>query len=765
MNHHAEDTQHLIGTVIGNYRLIELIGRGSMSDVYLAKRADDIHDEVVALKTTRAWGDPNELHARMKRERKILSQFTHPNIATFIDGGSVEASRVETSSGETKNTENQRPYFVLEYIKGQNIISWSQQQDLDINVRLRLFLKVCSAVYAAHSKLILHRDIKPSNILINPQGEPKLLDFGIAKILDDSDNELLTRFESPMTPQYASPEQLKHHPLSVASDQYSLGVVLYELLTDNLPYRVDDKRSFNINADHKIPLPSAVVVDKTRAKRLKGDLDAIVIKTLNKDPDLRYSSVKELASDIQCFLENKTVRAQPPSVFYSTAQFFKRNRARVIMASGLLCVLLGVAVTQQIRIVNERNDAVSERDKYEQTQDFLFELFENTNPENLPTEDITARQLLHQGTELIEHKFSGQPQIKSAMLLAIGKAYYKLRLNDLAFKILSESLAIQNASGGRTDETRAITLSHLASLSIGEGKPEQAKQYIEESLRIFSQLENKNQHEWVLAHFLAGEVDYGLRNIEESTQHYLTALELNSKAFGEDDPFSTGIYANLSENYGYVFDFDQALVYNNLALEQARKTPRESEFHLPKIYNVQGVIYWWKDNLPQALNSFHLAINKHLELYGEHTPSVVEDYMNAATIYNKLGEFEKSLEYFNKALDVLNFHNNKPILAKTYTSMGRPLISMNRIDDALENALKGLMIKEEIYADRSSEPFALSFHLLGTIHEAKGNIENAIDYYTRANAIRVKLYGDDNKWTKENAEAMLRLNAKQTAPE
>ncbi|VUD67364.1 Serine/threonine-protein kinase PknB [Thalassocella blandensis] len=751
----SNSTENMSGSTIGHYTLVKLIGKGSMSDVYLARRADGIHDELLALKTSRAWGNPQELHARMQRERKILSQFKHPNIAAFLDGG---------------NADNNRPYFVLEYVDGQPITQWCKQRKLPLNARLALFTQVCSAVFAAHSKLILHRDIKPSNILIDQNGIPKLLDFGIAKILDEDKEQMaLTQFESPMTPQYASPEQARHETLSVASDQYSLGILLYELITDELPYQVGNGNVLQTICDTPIPLPSAclaaqekrgILPDPQNLKRTRGDLDAIVMKAIDKNPDARYSSVEELSTDIQRFLENKTVFAQKASSLYTAQQFIKRHRSKVILGTGLLTLLVAIAATQQIRIVNERNQAIAERDKFEQTQEFLLNLFEHANPEGLPQENITARELLNRGTEMIRHKFTDQPEVKSAMLLAIGKAYFKLRLSDLAFDILSESLAIQNTLGAPANETRAVTLSHLAKLSINKGEPEQAERYIDESLSIFSALESKNTREWIFAYFMAGEVAYGLRNIDISTQYYQNALSLTQSNFGPDDAFITGIYANLSENYGYIFDFDQALKYNTLALQQAENTPLESEIHLPKIYNVQGVINWWQDDLGAALDSFNKAIDINIELYGEHTPSVVEDYMNIATIYSKLHEYANALIYFQKALDVLEHNDDQPILAKTYTSMGRPLLQLDKDEEALQKTLKGLEIKTKIYSDKFSEPFALSYHMLGAIYEKAGNSDLAIDYYTRANDIRVKLYGADNKWTKENAAGLLRLQSK-----
>ena len=450
----TDDSNELIGKIIGNYRIEKPIGKGGTAEVFLAFRNDDVHQQPVALKIIRGWGDTDELMARMKRERKILSQFKHPNIANFLDGG---------------NAKDGRPYFVLEYIKGIPITDYCNEKNLTLKERLALFIDVCSAVYAAHAKLTLHRDLKPANILVTDEGIPKLLDFGIAKILSDEEGSStqLTRFVSPMTPQYASPEQIKQQSLSVASDQYSLGVLLYELITGQLPHDGTENKIISVTNDIDVRRPSERVAGqkdkntqekKRLVKHLQGDLDAIAMKALQNDAEKRYSSVKEFAEDIRRYLQNKTVLAQKSSYWYKTSRFLKRNRNYAALIAGFACVILFVAVTQQLRIIQERDQAIIERKKFEETQDFLLGLFKLSDPEKNRNQSVTAREVLDKGVAAIRDKFDDQPDIKIALLLTMGRAYQNLELTNKAFELQSESLALQQKHVAIPDETMAKTL-------------------------------------------------------------------------------------------------------------------------------------------------------------------------------------------------------------------------------------------------------------------------------------------------------------------
>jgi serine/threonine protein kinase len=365
----AEELVSLIGTRIGPYQIVEEIGHGGMGTVYRAVRADDQYRKEVAIKVVRGGlGDEFRLH-RFLAERQILANLDHANIARLLDGGA---------------TEDGRPYVVMEYVEGRPIDEYCDQGKLPVPERLKLFRTVCSAVAYAHQRLVIHRDIKPVNILVTKEGEPKLLDFGIAKILDPEDTgvDQTVTVMRLMTPEYASPEQVRGEPITTASDVYSLGVVLYGLLTGRRPYgsasRVPrDIVQAVIETEPEKPSASvtraetvtAQAVSETRdeipeklQRRLRGDLDNIVLKALRKEPERRYASVDQFSEDIRRHLEGLPVIARPDTFLYRSGKFVKRHKASVAAAiTVLLTLIVGLAIT-----VHETYIARAERAKAEQ---------------------------------------------------------------------------------------------------------------------------------------------------------------------------------------------------------------------------------------------------------------------------------------------------------------------------------------------------------------------------------------------------------------
>jgi eukaryotic-like serine/threonine-protein kinase len=368
----AEATHTWIGRRVGPYKVVEQIGIGGMGEVYRAYRADDQYRKEVALKVVRGGEDSGFVVNRFKTERQILASFDHPNIARLHDGGT---------------TEDGVPYFIMELIYGQPIDQYCSDHKLSIAERLKLFLQVCSAVQYAHQRLIIHRDIKPTNILVASGGTPKLLDFGIAKILDNGAvsgqvEPTLTVFRL-LTPGYASPEQIRGEPITTASDVYSLGVVLYELLTGHHPYRRRNSTPQEIahavcevepekpssavrriettdsRRDSQSSSAGPKILDRSaekRSKRLRGDLDNIVLMALRKEPQRRYASVEQFAGDIQRHLENLPVIARPDTVGYRTSKFITRHKAGVMAATVVIVILLvAMAITvRQARIARQQ---------------------------------------------------------------------------------------------------------------------------------------------------------------------------------------------------------------------------------------------------------------------------------------------------------------------------------------------------------------------------------------------------------------------------
>jgi eukaryotic-like serine/threonine-protein kinase len=349
-----EEEKALVGLRVGAYRLLGLVGSGGMGAVYRAVRDDDEYEKVVAVKIVRQGVDHVGARERLRVERQILARLEHPGIARLLDGGS---------------TEDGRPYFVMEYVEGQRIDAWAEERGLDVRARLELFLAVCSALQYSHQNLVVHRDIKPANILVTPRGVPKLLDFGIAKLLDPAQGGDATATSAAMTPEYASPEQVRGVPISMASDVYSLGVVLFELLTGRRPYSLQrGEVSLSVAiCEREPPLPSAAAPER-RARTLRGDLDTIVMKALRKEPARRYASAEQLADDIRRHLGGRPVLARRDTLPYRLGKLVRRNKAAsaalALLAASLAAGVVGIAA--QARVAErERQRAEAERRRAE----------------------------------------------------------------------------------------------------------------------------------------------------------------------------------------------------------------------------------------------------------------------------------------------------------------------------------------------------------------------------------------------------------------
>lgn len=411
-------------TMIGPYKLERMLGEGGMGQVWLARRADGLYQRRVALKLLRpGLADPN-LRQRFNRERQILARLGHPHIARLLDAGI--------------SVDNQ-PYLALEYVEGEAITDWCRSRDLDTEERTRLFLQVCEAVSHAHANLIVHRDLKPSNILVTPLDEVRLLDFGIAKLLDGPEpGRDSTRTEvRAFTLHYAAPEQIRGEPVTTMTDVYSLGVVLYELLAETKPYRLSrqsdaaweeailltdpQKPSMNLQREADSD-PSRKQALRRRAREISGDLDNIVLKALSKRPEQRYASVEAFALDLNRYLEGKPVLARPQSLTYRSHKFMHRHRWVLATAALILSVLtsaLGLVTWQAEQAKKEANRAQA-------LQNFVTGLFEQTG--GASTGPLDVRELLRAGEQRANRELAAQPLTRAELFGVLAKL--RLGLGD-----------------------------------------------------------------------------------------------------------------------------------------------------------------------------------------------------------------------------------------------------------------------------------------------------------------------------------------------
>lgn len=438
------------GERIGPYRLVKELGRGGMGTVYLGERVDEQFRAQVAVKFMRGGLAAPELAQRFRAERQIQADLTHPNIAWLLDGGAA-----------TDGT----PYIVMEYVAGEPIDQWCDQRRLGLTGRLALFRQVCAAVQHAHQALVVHRDIKPSNILVTADGIPKLVDFGIAKLLAAGDDLLATGTLRLMTPAYAAPEQVRGSRISVATDVYALGVLLYRLIAGRLPFEFASATPGEIErriCEEPPQAPSLAArarhVDWYR--RLRGDFDTIVLKALRKEPERRYASVEQFVEDLRRHEEGLPVRARPDTLPYRLAKFVGRHRAAVAVV--LAGVLLTAVYVGQLAAARDR--ARHEAARAEQVASFLKNLFLVSDPSQARGRVLTARELLDRGAERVADELRDEPETQAELMAVIGEVYRSLGVYPEARAQLEAGLATRRRIGRAADVRTAELLDALSVL-------------------------------------------------------------------------------------------------------------------------------------------------------------------------------------------------------------------------------------------------------------------------------------------------------------
>ena len=502
----AEPPERRSGERLGAYVLERPIGRGGMGVVYLGHRADRAYEGRVAIKILTQIDAGEDLGRRFRQERQILADLDHPHVARLLDAGT---------------SPDGAPYFVMEYVEGAAIDAWCDQRRLAVADRIRLFLKVLEAVQAAHRGLVVHRDLKPANIRVTPDGVPKLLDFGIAKLLDakgfrHAADTTLTALR-PMTLSHASPEQITGGPITTATDVYGLGVTLYRLLTGGLPYRDDAPLHHAIVHDDPIPASTAVTQEAAAARgvgpaqlrsALAGDLDVILQTALAKEPSRRYGSAEAFAADLERHLLGLPVSARRPTLAYRAAKFVRRNRVAATLGTVLAASVLAFAVSMGLladRLARERDrseaarmEAEAERDRARQEEleaqqvaGLLVDLFSQPDPARNRGEPVTAREVLDRGVERVDGELQGQPRVQAELLETIGLAYHGLGLYDEEVPVMDRVVAIRRDALGPDHPETLESLYHAAGSRDELGDFAEARQLyrqaLEGQLRVLGQ--------------------------------------------------------------------------------------------------------------------------------------------------------------------------------------------------------------------------------------------------------------------------------------
>jgi len=677
------------GLRLGAWRLDREIGRGGMGSVYLAHRADGQYMQRAAVKLVRPGWDVEGLVARLRSERQILAQLEHPNIARLLDGGI---------------SEDGRPYLVLEYVDGLDLIAYCDHARLDIRARLELFLTVCEAVEYAHRKLIVHRDLKPSNIMVDTHGQVKLLDFGIAKLLQEGEEDhTATRI---FTPEYAAPEQLRGDPVTTSVDVHALGVILFELLTGAHPYPVDTPTPAAYSQavlTGEPTAPSRAASDTSRqgrilarrrrmspaalSGRLRGDLDAIVLKALRKDPAQRYSSVEALANDVRAYLAHRPVSARRGRLRYRAGRFLRRNALACSLAAVAVLALAGgllLALYQAEQVREQRDRARIEAENAQAVSEFLAGILEEANPERNDGRPPSIREAVDKALERIDRAEGMRDAVRARLLLAMGKAYHGLGEHAVAQSVLERALATAGAGG----EPLLLAEVHrnLADGGLYAGRYDLAYRHAQERLRILEEAGVDDPEVMIPARmkvgttlFRAGPPAEAVRILEplhaEISGHYGPASDLMAELL---PAFASALTA-----LGRV---DEAVAITRASYQALQEEPERSLVVVTLILNAHVHALRQAGLEEEAEPVAREYLDKVTRLYGAEDTRTSVAMGHLAQVLGRLGRHEEAVGLMEQSVAIRrrNLEADNPRLAVQLLSLGQLLLEAGQLQRALD---------------------------------------------------------------------------------
>ncbi len=720
---------------IGPYRLQRLLGRGGMGDVYLATHeAEDVR-RTVAVKVIRPGRDTNEVLRRFRLERRILAGLDHPNIARLQDAGA---------------TPDGRPYFVMEYVEGLPIDAYCDDHRLAIERRLELMQVACAAVQHAHQNLVVHRDLKPTNILVGQDGAPKLLDFGIGKVLGDAGTfgtAVETRSDvRPLTPAYAAPEQLTDRPITTATDIHGLGVLLYELLTGRHPFVTGGETVREIErrvADTDPTAPSAALraaerdvaraVSARRAtdpwqlrRRLAGDLDNIVLKALRKEPERRYASAAALAEDLRRHAHGLPVSARPDTFGYRTRKFIRRNApwvAAATIAFAALGTTTGVTLVQSRRVAHESERVTAERDKALEVRGFLMELFGATGADRAVGDSVTARQLLDLQAARVDELYGDRPALQAEMLEVLADGYDRLGLYGDAERLARRALARRDETVGRRHPDAASSLNLLGWVLYEHGNLQEAALLLEEAVAV--RRAAGPRHALDLSRSLndlgvvlsaAGRMDDAGTALEE-------ALGIRQTALGEDHR-SVGITAsNLAATYYHRSRFQEAIQLQQLAVRAlSRSVGTDHQRSVVALANL-AVFQQVYGDLDAAERAYRELLARQRRIQGrDHPLTAVYLSSLASVVAQRAGRganhsgFAEAEALLREALAIreAKLGPSHPETAATLDHLGGVLATRGRLEEAVASQLRAVAILRGAYGTAHVSTATAVSRLAGT---------------------------------------------------
>lgn len=757
-----------IGERFGDYKIVELLGQGGMGRVYLASRADELYEQQVAIKVVQSGS--RDLLLRFTVERQILANLVHPNIARLLDAGI-------TSSGS--------PYLVMEHIRGVAIDRYAESRQLAMPDRLRLFQKVCAAVEYAHRNLIIHRDIKPANILVTDDGVPKLLDFGIAKLLEENkpnDPRLTMESDRLLTPEFASPEQVRGEQVTTATDVYALGVLLYVLLTGSPPFKLSDRTPFEaaqIICNQVPTRPSILLSERAHTvSPLRGDLDNIVLKALRKEPELRYSSVQAFSDDVQRFLDGYPVHASTGAWSYRARKFVSRHRTAVIVAALMVGAVLSFAIGATILGSRARRAReISERER-----GFLTSLLAASTPEASRGKPFMVRDLLDQGAKRID-ELSSEPEVQAAMLDTVGNSYLSLGLYDQASANLHRAYEIRKRVLGDDNLDVASTEMALGTLVESQGKYKEAESFFRAGLKVRQKLLGSRDPLVGKSLALVGESLYfESANIEaeqnlraalplvapesepgRDARNYLAlvlerkgqfdeavrllreATESTLRIEGGDSPDYVTCLHNLAGALSDIGNLSEAEKTETQVLEIRRRVSGKDHPDVGYSLNNLGWFYLEAGDWVHAEPLLREGLDLGRKALGDKHPRVAGSLNNLGRVFHEKGNFAEALKDYEQALTILQTNGQAESwsAAKVKENLGLLHLDLHHFDLAEKHVLEALDLRRKLGGNESPD-VAASLVDVGLIHMANSDFPGAEPRFREALAIRQKFLSSEH---------------------
>jgi len=759
-------TSAMLGQAVGHYKIKQLIGHGGMGSVFLAERADDAFNRKVALKVLRRGMDTPSNVARFKRERNILANLNHPNIARLLDGGV---------------TEDGLPYLVMEYVNGIPLLKYCNKHQLSIEKRLELFKSICNAVQHAHRNATIHRDLKPSNIYVTNDGVVKVLDFGIAKLLKSNTTDF-SAFKTRtgariLTLGYAAPEQLdSSNTITTATDCYTLGILLYELLAGISPFDLKDKTLSKIEkfirirtpvkpstkleqltkselseiANQRNTIPSAVV------QSLSDDLDAIIMKALRKEPDTRYRSVDQLLEDFNRYEESRPLIAQSDTLKYRLRKFIRRNHRVIIGSVSILITILIFGGYHINQIAKERNIAKKEAQKAQIVKKFLVDIYRSSNPQSntFKGKDISAKQLLLSGEKKIGHDLKNQPDIYAEVLLVIGDAFKGIDAFEKAEKSYRKALS-KSSETTHPFKNKLRIYVKLGNLKSKWTKDHRALQPALKARKLLDSLKNPPPELEVSVFSLLGRVNVLVENYEQANSYYEKADSIYIST-GMSNSFG---YIQMLNGYGksliYTSDLEKAeqiLLKSNALHRKAFSTPTVT---IAKNYKFLGWVYRDMGNFKQSNNYFLKSIDLDRRLTGKESLPTALSMYHLSINYTLAGDFEKAedlakkvLRIYQKLLEPTNDYIQRP---KKYIAIAK--YNLNEYSEA-KNILREIIKKRKKLRGKDNLGLAGPSSYLAVVYQKTGHYKKAISLLKKSIRIYKNKLGEYNS---RMGRAMIKL--------